>query len=172
MDGIRFGGIGFAGIRFGGIGFGGIGFAGIWLDGIRFGGIGFAGIRFGGIGLAGIGLGGIGFGVFGIIWLGDGAVGRCGCGIGRAGMLCCGFSELFGIFGFAGDGMFGDGNGIMEEGGFGISLGRLLDDGGPGGILRRFSTELNTSFLMKSHSTWYDIYPAQETTLAQFPKVD
>ncbi|MBG9569061.1 hypothetical protein ABE38_27490 [Brevibacillus agri] len=73
--------------------------------------------------------------------------------------MCCGFSELCGAFGFDGDGTFGDGtlgdgtigdgNGIIEEGGFGISLGRLGDDGGTGGILRRFSTEMNTSFLMK-----------------------
>ncbi|KZE52888.1 hypothetical protein AV540_09400 [Brevibacillus parabrevis] len=74
-------------------------------------------------------------------------------------MLCCGFSELCGGLGLDGDGTFGDGTfgdgndgdgiGIIEEGGFGISFGRLGEDGGTGGILRRFSTETNTSFLMK-----------------------
>ncbi|KQL49040.1 hypothetical protein AN963_04485 [Brevibacillus choshinensis] len=77
-----------------------------------------------------------------------------------------------------GDGRFGDGTfgaGIID-GGFGISFGRLGRAGGIGailgGTLRRFSKEWNTSFLVKSHSTWYDVYPAQETTLAQFTKKD
>ncbi|GED55935.1 hypothetical protein ABE237_26520 [Brevibacillus formosus] len=60
-----------------------------------------------------------------------------------------GLSDLgFSGEGLIGDGIDGDGNGIAEEGGFGISLGRLGSAVGIGGILRRFSTEFYTSFRM------------------------
>lgn len=95
------------------------------------------------------------------------------CGMGRTGG--CTFFGIGkfgeGIFGDGkfGEGMFGDGSGMLEEGGFGISLGRLDGDGG---TFRRFSKDSHTSFRVKSHSTWYDVYHDQETTLAHIEKKD
>ncbi|WP_148040827.1 hypothetical protein [Brevibacillus nitrificans] len=119
---------------------------------------------------------GLGASIFGDGKLGDGRFGdgRFGDGILGDGK----FGE--GTFGDGtfGDGKFGDGtfgDGIIE-GGFGISFGLRGNAGGIGamlgGTLRRLSTEWNTSFQVKSHSTWYDIYPDRETTLAYIRKMD
>lgn len=137
--------------------------------------MGLIGTRFGGIGLAG----------FGIDWLGAGIMGLCGMGLaGRCSFFGIGilgdgkfgegrFGDRFGegMFGdgIDGDGREGDGSGMLEEGGFCISLGRL---GGVGGTFRRFSKDSHTSFRIKSHSTWYDVYHDQETTLAHIGKKD
>lgn len=92
-----------------------------------------------------------------MFWFGAGMIGLCGmgltgftgCGLGISedGFIGDGFigDGLTGD-GIEGDGTIGDGIGILEEGGFGISLGRLGCAGGIGGILRRFSTESYTSF--------------------------
>lgn len=127
----------------------------------------------------------IGFG-FGASIFGDGKLGDGRFGDGRFGDGILGdgkFGEgtfgdgTFGDGKFGdgtfGDGMFGDG---IIEGGFGISFGLRGNAGGIGamlgGTLRRLSTEWNTSFQVKSHSTWYDIYPNRETTLAYIRKMD
>jgi hypothetical protein len=103
----------------------------------------------------------LGDGMFGDGILGDGLFGE--------GMLGDGFKGDS-LDGLLGDGFEGDGSGMLDEGGFGISLGRFGIV--VGGTLRRFSKDSHTSFQVKSHSTWYDVYPVQETTLAHFAKKD
>jgi hypothetical protein len=143
------------------------------------------GIILGGIGLIGLLLygplsgDGLGIGMLGRCGAGrtdgDGLPGRGTCLFGAAGDCICGEGKLGETFGegrlgeILGDGLEGEGIGMLDEGGFGISFGRLCIGIWEGGTLRRFSKESCTSFRMKSHSTWYDVYPAQETTLAHFP---
>ncbi|WP_221175994.1 hypothetical protein [Brevibacillus fluminis] len=64
-----------------------------------------------------------------------------------------------GIIGWLGDGIIGRlGDGIMGDG--------IMGDGMTCGCLLSFSKYTHVLSFVTRHSTWYDIHPPRETTLA------